>query len=1312
MPMRRYQVVSVLLSSMVAIVPADQLRTAGEPYPTADAVWQVSPEGPRLTQLTDRNGGGGMLSAPLEVTFTDGKSGQQLRGQSRRLAYTPDSAARFEQLLGQGLRVEHVLTTGKGMVTWRLAARNDGVQEAWLQVDFNAPTSLRGPLGFWDGRETRQPLTAEAGHETIDGTFPVSALYNTSGGLALGVSPDSLISCLSTRATPAGLLSYGTRLAIPAGQSAAVTFALFTFKPHFGHLDAIGGYQQRFPEAYAIATDVDPRLTIAGSDTLATGFYDPARVKPEDMLSRATKVRSGYGSWYWGYAPFRRVGDWLGRPELWDWPMDAEERERVEKRAVSTWFDLMDAKRFRETRTVAWHNSDLRHNTATAFYLINWIEENLVKQLDAERFVYNYAEAGPKLRWVTGTSSELHVFPWATPYEETVRRDVPELIRELNLHGFAIDIASNPSLFRGELQRYVPGWAYDKQGKYLHTGVGNRLLLDYLRSQRNEGFRMAIVGNGGGELMVAGVCDTFLTEAKDQPNLHYEKFRQWRYAIGSKPMHLHSGGGFDNPALQVDWPNLSPEQIQLFYQDHLNKWLLGCWQGGYVPSVSHVFGRESVSRAMPALLDVMGRGYQCVPACQGEPKLARARYGQGLQSVLALSNPTTEALSGDEEVLGAYLRPDATVLPVNYYGDPVDFTTAGTSTRVKLSLPRHHTQLVCLPVALQATDRAALSLSGQSSAQITADSVLWRWSLQSPVARQVRVVAEPPSDFTLAEIRLDGRLVTLDTSLSLPAGKHELTVTCTSRLFRSPESALLTFPYEQAQVRLPEQPHPREQAAAQMLADFLACHEPDSTAAGPAVIAIGSGQETGVTLSATGPTLTISGNTPFETQQHMGRLLRLLMARKYGFVPPFAEHLPLQPTRDMLAKAGVTRANYFAYVETAGQEIPGPMSQARLLGAGVLRARVAKPTHSTGMSAGFVQDETVYAWAVKGPIPARYGSISIYVNSDDQPSGREAVAGGTDWILSGAAGKPGLRLVRYGNIPANADGQTTVANSKTREVAQYEGGIVLAGDVAYVLIKKELLAALPPNPKHRFYVLAYDKDQTNARATYLAQPDATEVIRPVLDMTVYAADAPPPPNPTLQLPTVTEPLKLDGKLDEGLWRQAALIEHLRPLRGGSLREPTEALVCFTADALLLGFRCWESQLQYLGTKRFDRDDDRIWMGADHLEIFLAPGVAEQATAYPFYQLMVTPSGSQWDAHNLETSWNGDWQTASYVGDHYWSAEVRIPLAALTGAATADTWRANVARFRAVNREWGTWSPVQGGLQKPSSFGIWIRRLPG
>jgi len=89
---------------------------------------------------------------------------------------------------------------------------------------------------------------------------------------------------------------------------------------------------------------------------------------------------------------------------------------------------------------------------------------------------------------------------------------------------------------------------------------------------------------------------------------------------------------------------------------------------------------------------------------------------------------------------------------------------------------------------------------------------------------------------------------------------------------------------------------------------------------------------------------------------------------------------------------------------------------------------------------------------------------------------------------------------------------------------------------------------------------------------------------------------------------------------------------------------------------MLGLRCWEGHADYMHAGRYERDADRIWTNADHVEIFLAPGVAPDPTDYPFYQLMVSPSGSQWDGYNLEVDWNGTWEAAADAGEGFWSVE--------------------------------------------------------
>ncbi|NLF16773.1 MAG: hypothetical protein GX595_05890 [Lentisphaerae bacterium] len=1305
---------SVLLTAVLAIAGsaagAAELRTAAAPYPTPAVVWSLATTPVGLSRLTSPSWPTPWPDA-LRLVVVDGRTGAILdRPAEAAAAVGPDGVMRLTQALSRpGLQADHEVITRDGALFWQVVFTNRGEDEAWIEVAWQtAPGGLQSPR-FYDGATLHATIAKSPARETIDETFPASAVFDRDRGLAIGVRPDALISHLFTRIDADGLWHYGTRLALLPGEAAGVTFVLFAFAPISGHLDAIHGYQQRFPEAFDNPQDIDPRLSRLGTDTLGYGRYRAANATPADERVRAAKIRAAYGSWDWGYAPFRRVGDWLGRPELWDWPMDERERADIAKRATSSWFDLEDAGRFRSTRAEGWRALDHRYNTVLVYYLINWIEENLARDLDAEAQIYPYGQAGTRLSWVTSTSAERHVFPWASPLEETLRRDLPELIRELGLHGFGLDVASNASRFRGTLQRSLPGWAYDDKGRYLHTGIGHRLLLDYLRGFHHDGFRLGVVGNGGDPFMVAAALDAFLNEAKDQPNLRYGEFQHRRHLLGSKRLHLHAGGGFDNPALQIDWQAMTPEQIRLFYQDHLDAWLLGCWQGGFVPGVMHVFGRESITRAMPALIDVQGRGYRSVAACRGDARLSRARYGQGLQAVLAISNPLPERLSAEETILAPYLA-TGSVLPIAWDGRPVAFAIDGAATHIDLTWERRQTHLLAVPVCLEATDGAPLRLSGRSSAAVRADRQEWRFELRSAAPQRLRWSWSAPPEFEAAAATLDGRPVDPAGVLELPAGDSVLALACQSRLFRSPSEALLAFPYAAAGLVLAATASPREQAAARMIQDAIAFHEQADlaiaeTAPGPSIV-LSSGADTGIRLDPAGPRLSIAGATPFDTQQLAGRLLRLLQEEKYRSVHPFAETIPLQPTRAMLAKIGVDGKGFFPQIDTAGKDVPLPMPEARIEGVGVVRAALARREHGAPLEAGFMQDDLICAWAVKGSTLKDWRSLSLYINADGRETGRAGVAAGADWVLSARFDQPGLKLTRYRDIPADADGRIIAANTRTASVPHYEGCVVRAGDVLYLLVRRDLLAALAPTPEHRFYVLAYTRDDAMMRGTYTARPEEVRLVRPVLNL---APPAPPETTlalPRLAVPTLTGPLAVDGRLDEALWERAAAIEAFAPLRGDRLKEPTEACAFFTADALVIGFRCWESQTSFEKARAHPHDDDRIWTGAEHVEIFLAPGQPPEATEYAFYQFMTTPAGSQWDGHAMSKNWNGTWEAAAQATPQGWTAEVRIPLAGLDGAAAARTWRVNLARFRGLNREWSTWAPVRGGLQKPAGFGVW------
>ncbi|MCK5804350.1 MAG: hypothetical protein KAI66_16045, partial [Lentisphaeria bacterium] len=869
------------------------------------------------------------------------------------------------------------------------------------------------------------------------------------------------------------------------------------------------------------------------------------------------------------------------------------------------------------------------------------------------------------------------------------------------------------NVFRGKLDRPIPGWAYDEQGRYINTGIGHRLLIEYLRSLRNNDFQLGVIGNSGDPFMVATVLDSHLTEAKDQPNLEYRKFLPQRLMWGGKPIHLHSGGGFDNPALEIDWSTLSDDEIRLFYQDHLHRWMLGCWQGGYVPSVMHIPGRESVVREMPAVLDVMSRGYRCVPACSGDTRLVRARYGKGLRSVLVVSNPTQAKIATTEFVHDAYIA-DGHVVPVQYDGGALTFEQRPDGTRVPLVVGRNRTALITVPMALEwLGDAADFACTGETSADIAIDRIVVTAALTTNLTRQCRISAEAPPNYRCVGITLADREV-VGSVCTIPAGTATLTVEFRSELFQTPEVDLMDFPFASASIVLPAQAPARIQGASAMLNDAIVAHFGaelglvERLPEAGAVIRIGMSPSPGIALSRDGRILSVSGATPFATQQAVAKLIRWILDRKLRYIPPFF-YLPIQPTRDMLSRIGVGRDSFFVDVATSGGKIPKRLTGRALSGGGMVQPRQAERLVGHRIAGGYYADDSVLVWAFEGDGFASWKNLSVYVNADDRGSGRETVADGCDWRLSMDRATGRGQLHRYDDIAPDADGATIVRGTHRRQLAMIEATVAQTDKCLYVAVRRDLMKRLPPIPAIRFYLLLYLEDGSNRRVTFRARPDG-DAMGDAVDLgTLQARKNAEEIRAELAVPTLAGKPVIDGRLDEPFWDRAARIHRLGPLRGDHVNEPTEAFLAFTDNAFVLGVRCWDSRLKYVGRSAVARDSQRIWASHDHVEVFLAPGVSAEADSYPFYQLMSNVAGSQWDGYKLSDAWNGSWQVKTSSSESCWEAEFRIPLSDLGEHAQASVWRFNVARFLSLRREWSTWAPITGGLQKPNGFGVLVRQ---
>jgi len=221
-----------------------------------------------------------------------------------------------------------------------------------------------------------------------------------------------------------------------------------------------------------------------------------------------------------------------------------------------------------------------------------------------------------------------------------------------------------------------------------------------------------------------------------------------------------------------------------------------------------------------------------------------------------------------------------------------------------------------------------------------------------------------------------------------------------------------------------------------------------------------------------------------------------------------------------------------------------------------------------------------------------------------------------------------------------------------------------------------------------------------------------------------------PPPKTAQIPKLAGAVTVDGRLEESVWRRAAMLSaFVHHDTRAAARVGTEVRVWYDDAALYLGWTCDDKDIQATLTAR----DSRFWE-EEVVEFFVTAGSLAR-----YFELQWNPLGGTFDAiisnqigpDGRSQKFEGDWsytakgmtyavQTEGTVQDssdrdRRWTVEVRIPFSDLSQPPPkpGDVWRANFYRF---NRDTGqepellSWSPtVWPGFHQPTRFGYLVFR---
>ncbi|MCX6543889.1 MAG: DUF5916 domain-containing protein [Acidobacteria bacterium] len=194
----------------------------------------------------------------------------------------------------------------------------------------------------------------------------------------------------------------------------------------------------------------------------------------------------------------------------------------------------------------------------------------------------------------------------------------------------------------------------------------------------------------------------------------------------------------------------------------------------------------------------------------------------------------------------------------------------------------------------------------------------------------------------------------------------------------------------------------------------------------------------------------------------------------------------------------------------------------------------------------------------------------------------------------------------------------------------------------------------------------------------------------------------------LRAATLTTPPVIDGVVNDGEWRGAAIATdfiQFQPQRGQRASTKTVVFIALDTRYIYVAFRCWDDQP--LTARLTQRDGDLL---SDDSVVVVLDTADDRQTGYYFF---TNPLGTQMDGRIIDdgrqtdNTWDGPWRSAAKRTDVGWSAEFAIPLSTVKYAAGKDrVWGLNLGRERRRTLEFSSWAGPLDSLARVSQAGQW------
>jgi len=214
------------------------------------------------------------------------------------------------------------------------------------------------------------------------------------------------------------------------------------------------------------------------------------------------------------------------------------------------------------------------------------------------------------------------------------------------------------------------------------------------------------------------------------------------------------------------------------------------------------------------------------------------------------------------------------------------------------------------------------------------------------------------------------------------------------------------------------------------------------------------------------------------------------------------------------------------------------------------------------------------------------------------------------------------------------------------------------------------------------------------------------------------------PNPMASAILVERAPKMDGSLDDELWKRGFRFCDFHTVIDNGDNTPwmnlpsrakhlTSAILLYTDKALYVGIEC-DKEVPQGGSipyKVSDKGRDGDYWEDDSVNLFVQPSGEKQK----YFQFIANANGNVYDGQGRDKEWNAEWKCATGKTARGWTAVFEIPFSSLGAGAPAagDSWGLGLARNEAAQDEVIGWNNFMGGFHRPERFGqcLFLQKAP-